>query len=106
MRKALGEQGYQGHMNLLKQRDAFRPDFTDAVERGKSGREMAEFLNGHAWLWKYVYEAVERDPQYKAMIERGLSLCGDHVPEHWHRAVKMVDENREHVAELKRKYYW
>lgn len=65
---------------------------------------MAEFLNGHAFLWTYLYQNAERDPQFMAMIERALALCSNYVPEHWHRAIKDVDDNRESHAALQRKY--
>ena len=66
---------------------------------------MVEFLNGHAWLWKHLCEDVERDPQYKAMVERALILCVPFdVPEEWQRAVKMAEENHAHYMELRQRF--
>lgn len=104
MREILGDEAFEGQQRLVKQRDGFKTGLANAVDVELSGREMAEFLNGHAFLWKYLYENAERDPQFMAMIERALTLCANYVPEHWHQAVKDVDENREHHAALRRKY--
>lgn len=45
-----------------------------AIKNGKAAPAMAEFRNGRAWLWKYLYEDVERDPEFKANLERALVL--------------------------------
>ena len=104
MREILGDEAFEGQQRLVKQRDGFKAGLANAIDMGLSGREMAEFLNGHAFLWKYLYEKAEGDPQFLAMIERALILCANYVPEHWYRAVKDIDENREPHAELRRKY--
>lgn len=104
MRGILGDEAFGGQQHLVKQRDGFKTALANATNDGLSGRGMAEFLNGHAFIWSYLYEKAESDPQFLAMIERALMLCENYVPEHWHRAVKNVDENREHHAALRRKY--
>jgi hypothetical protein len=104
MREILGDEAFVEQQRLVKQRDNFEAGLSNAVEAGLSGKEMAEFLNGHAFLWKYLYQNAERDRQFTAMIERALILCANYVPEHWYRAITDVDENREHHAALRRKY--
>jgi hypothetical protein len=104
MREATGDKSFEYAQGLLKQREGFKAGLANAIDSGLSGREMAEFLNGHAFLWKYLYDNAERDPQFMAIIERALTLCANYVPEHWHQAVKDVDENREHHAALRREY--
>ncbi|MFK4507070.1 hypothetical protein LPJ38_26870 [Bradyrhizobium daqingense] len=104
MREILGNKAFEGQQRLVKQRDRFKAGLANAIEVGLSGRAMAEFLNGHAFLWKHVYEKAEGDPQLLAMTERALVLCANYVPEHWNQAVKEAKENREHYAELRRKY--
>ena len=64
---------------------------------------MAEFLDGHAWLWKYVYEEVERDPEFNAMVDRALGLCIQNIPRSWHQAVREAKENHPHILELRRR---
>ena len=96
MRELLGDKAFESlQRRLVKQRDGFKTGLANAIDGGSSGREMAEFLNGHAFLWKYLYVDAERDSQFMTMIERALTLCGHNVPEHWYRAVKDVDANRE-----------
>jgi hypothetical protein len=102
MRDILGDEGAEFSKRLAMQRASFKTDLSK-IESGKSGPAMAEFLNGHAWLWKHVREDVERDPQYKAMVERALILCVPFdVPEEWQRAVKMAEESYARVVELRR----
>lgn len=104
MRELLGDEAFEAQQRLVKQRDRFKATLANAIDVGLSRQEMAEFLNGHAFLWKYLYENAERDSQFMAMIERALIQCANYVPEHWYRAIKDVDENREHHAALRRKY--
>jgi hypothetical protein len=69
MRARFGDKFVDNLKRITEQRDAFKTDLTNAIESGKSGPLMAEFLNGKAWLWMYVYEDVERDPEFKAKVE-------------------------------------
>jgi len=86
---------------LAEERSAFKAELINAVESGTSGQAMAEFLNGRAWLWKYFFEDVERDPEFKAQIEYALKLCSPSVPKHWRRAVREADHA--HVMKLRRR---
>ena len=81
-------------------------DLTKGIESGTSGPRMAEFLNGKAWLWTYVYEDVERDPDFKAKLERAVGLCSQSALADWHRAVSEAKERHPAVMELRRRYYW
>ena len=77
---------------------------TNAIESGKSGPPMAAFLNGNAWLWTYLYEDAERDPEFKAKVQRALGLCSQSVPEDWLRAVREAKERHPAVMELRRRF--
>lgn len=66
VREILSDEAFEGLQHLVKQRDGFKTGLANAIDSGLSGREMAEFLNGHAFLWKHLYENAERDPQFIA----------------------------------------
>src|SRR5262249_9165846 len=101
VRALLGDKAVDDLNSLAEERSAFKAELINAVERGTSGPAMAEFLNGRAWLWKYCFEDVERDPEFKAQLEHALKLCSPSVPKHWRRAVK--EANDAHVMKLRRK---
>src|SRR5687767_12897325 len=65
LRARLGDKFVDGIKSISKQRDDFKTDLINAIENGKAGPAMAEFLNERAWLWKYL----ERDPEFKANLE-------------------------------------
>jgi hypothetical protein len=66
MRARLGDEFVDACNRITQRRDDFKRNPTNAIENGKSGPAMAEFLNENAWLWKYLYEEVERDLPYRS----------------------------------------
>ena len=100
-RARFGDEFVDAGKRLRKQRDNFKTELTNAIESGKSGAPMAEFLNGKAWLWKYLYEDVERDSEFQAKIAHALGLCSPEVPEYWHQVVRQAKENHPALMELK-----
>ena len=101
VRALLGDKAVDDLNSLAEERSAFKAELINAVESGTSGPAMAEFLNGRAWLWKYCFEDVERDPEFKAQIEHALKLCSPSVPKDWRRAVR--EANDAHVMKLRRR---
>jgi hypothetical protein len=105
LRAEFGDKFVDHAKNLAQQRDAFKSDLINAIE-GKSGREMAAFLNDRAWLWKYLYEDAERDPEFMFNLGFALGKCSESgdVPEHWHRAVKEAKENHTATMALRQRF--
>jgi hypothetical protein len=106
LRAQYGDKFVDGLKRITKQRDDFKTELTNAIENGVSGPSMAMFLNGNAWLWTYLYEDVERDPEFKAKVECALGLCSQSVPEAWLRAVREAKERHPDVMELRRRFCW
>jgi hypothetical protein len=79
------------------------PSPISAADWGLATKHTSENV-AHAWLWKYLYEDVERDREFKAKVERALGLCSKSVPEDWLRAVREAKERHPAVMELGRRF--
>jgi hypothetical protein len=120
LRAHFGDKFVDSNLRIAKARDDFKTVLTHAIDSGRSGAAMAEFLNGNAWLWKHIYEDVERDPEFKAKVEHALALCSRNgwkrllsfnsskfrpgVPDQWHQAVREAKENHPAIMELRRRF--
>lgn len=95
LREKFGDDFLEGLHQITKQRDEFRTVLTHAVESGLSGAAMAELLDSHAWLYKYLCsdENLERKLQFMATVERALKQCAGFLPHQWRLAVAAAERS-------------